>query len=111
MEKERQREREQRRRAGLDTKDIDQEDEEDYLGVMPLIKNLEKEKLKNTGDLNMYEEPTDSDSDEDDERFAPDAVKKRFEEFQRKATRHQELLKNFTESGMMWPSSSFCWFI
>ncbi|KAF3432630.1 hypothetical protein FNV43_RR23732 [Rhamnella rubrinervis] len=98
VEKERQREREQRRRAGLDTKDIDQEDDEDYLGVMPLIKNLEKEKLKNTGDLNMYEEPTDSDSDEDDERFAPDVVKKRFEVFQRKAMRHQELLKNFTES-------------
>ncbi|KAM1397395.1 hypothetical protein ACFX2I_014980 [Malus domestica] len=64
------------KRAGLDTKDIDREDEEDYMGVMPLIEKLEKEKLKDTGDLNLYEEPTNSDSDEDDERFTPDAVKK-----------------------------------
>lgn len=99
MEREKQREREQRKRAGLDTKDIDREDEEDYMGVMPLIEKLEKEKLKDTGDLNLYEEPTDSDSDEDDERFTPDAVKKRFDEFQRKFTRHEELLNNFTEAG------------
>ncbi|KAF3455450.1 hypothetical protein FNV43_RR00077 [Rhamnella rubrinervis] len=78
----RQREREQRRRAGLDTKDIDQEDEEDYLGVVPLVKNLER--------LSMYEEPTDCDSHEDDE--------KRFGAFQREAMRHQELLKNFAQS-------------
>ncbi|KAM1209329.1 hypothetical protein ACFX2J_014885 [Malus domestica] len=81
VEREKQREREQRKRAGLDTKDIDQEDEEDYMGVMPLIEKLEKEKLKDSRDLNLYEEPTDSDSDEDDERFTPDAVKKRFDEF------------------------------
>lgn len=99
VEREKQREREQRKRAGLDTKDIDREDEEDYMGVMPLIEKLEKEKLKDTGDLNLYEEPTDSDSDEDDERFTPDAVKKRFDEFQRKFTRHEELLNNFTEAG------------
>ncbi|KAM1736750.1 hypothetical protein ACFX12_015077 [Malus domestica] len=98
VEREKQREREQRKRVGLDTKDIDREDEEDYMGVMPLIEKLEKEKLKDTGDLNLYEEPTDSDSDEDDERFTPDAVKKRFDEFQRKFTRHEELLNNFTEA-------------
>ncbi|XP_062001591.1 small ribosomal subunit protein uS5m [Rosa rugosa] len=98
VEREKQREREQRKRAGLDTKDIDQEDEEDYMRVTPLIEKLEKEELKATGDLNSYEEPTDSDSDDDDERFTPDAVKKRFDEFQRKFTRHEELLKNFTQA-------------
>lgn len=98
VEKEKQREREQRRRAGIDTKDIDDEDGEDYMGVGPLIEKLEKEKLKNTGDLNAYEEPTDSDSDEDDERFSPESVKKRFDDFERKFKRHEELLKNFTET-------------
>ncbi|PON98204.1 Ribosomal protein [Trema orientale] len=98
LEKDRQREREQRKRAGLDTKDIDEEENEDYLGLTPIIEKLEKEKLKNVGDLNKYEEATDSDSDEDDERFTPEAIKKRNDEFQRKFKRHQELLKNFTDA-------------
>lgn len=98
VEKEKQREREQRRRAGLDTKDIDDEDGEDYMGVGPLIEKLEKEKLKDTGNLNAYEEASDSDSDEDDERFSSESVKKRFDEFERKFKRHEELLKNFTET-------------
>ena len=100
VEKEKQREREQRRRAGLDTKDIDDEDREDYMGVGPLIEKLEKEKLKDTGNLNAYEEPSDSDSDEEDERFSSESLKKRFDEFERKFKRHEELLKNFTETGM-----------
>lgn len=98
VEKEKQREREQRRRAGLDTKDIDDEDREDYMGVGPLIEKLEKEKLKDTGNLNAYEEPSDSDSDEEDERFSSESLKKRFDEFKRKFKRHEELLKNFTET-------------
>ncbi|KAH7844575.1 hypothetical protein Vadar_029595 [Vaccinium darrowii] len=93
MEREKNKEREERKKAGLDTADIDTKDEEDYLGVGPLIEKLEKEKeKKDTGDLNMYDEPTDSES-EDDERFAPDAVKKRAELFEKKFTRHEELLK------------------
>lgn len=100
VEKDREREREQRKRAGLDTKDIDEEDKEDYMGLMPYIEKLEKEKLKNVGDLNRYEEPSDSDSDNDDERFTPDAIKKRFDEFQRKFKRHKELLRNFIEAGI-----------
>ncbi|XP_022148602.1 uncharacterized protein LOC111017222 [Momordica charantia] len=107
VEKEKQREREQRRRAGLDTKDIDDEDQEDYMGVGPLIEKLEKEKLKDTGDLNAYEEPTDSDSDEDDERFSPESVKERFDKFERKFKRHEELLKHFTESENM--DDAFKW--
>ncbi|KAH7844611.1 hypothetical protein Vadar_029898 [Vaccinium darrowii] len=94
LEREKNKEREERKRAGLDTADIDAKDEENYLGVGPLIEKLEKEKeKKNIGDLNMYEKPTDSES-EDDERFAPDAVKKRAELFEKKFTRHEELLKN-----------------
>lgn len=100
VEKERQREREQRKRTGLDTKDIDDEDEEDYMGIMPLIEKLEKEKLKDTGSLNQYEEATDSDSDDDDERFSTEASEKRWNQFERKFKRHEELLKNFTEAGM-----------
>ena len=100
VEKERHREREQRKRAGLDTKDIDAEDGEDYMGVMPLIERLEKQKLKDTGELNRYEERSDSDSDDDDERFSNEAVKKRKDEFDRKFKRHEELLKNFTEAGI-----------
>ncbi|KAH7842278.1 hypothetical protein Vadar_003481 [Vaccinium darrowii] len=100
LEREKNKEREERKKEGLDTADIDAEDEEDYLGVGPFIEKLEKEKekeKKDTGDLNMYEEPTDSES-EDDERFAPDAVKKRAELFEKKFTRHKELLKNFTDA-------------
>lgn len=64
----------------------------------PLIEKLEKEReKKDTGDLNMYEEPTDSES-EDDERFAPDAVRKRAELFEKKFTRHEDLLQKFTDA-------------
>ncbi|KAH7842002.1 hypothetical protein Vadar_000365 [Vaccinium darrowii] len=98
LERERNKEREERKRAGLDTADIDAEDEEDFLGVGPLIEKLEKgREKKDTGDLNMYEEPTDSES-EDDERFAPDAVRKRAELFEKKCTRHEDLLEKFTDA-------------
>lgn len=98
---ERQREREARKRAGLDTKDIDAEEEEDFMGVGPLIEKLEKEKLKDSSsaDLFLYEEPTDSDSDEDDERLNPENMRKNFEMFEKKIKRHDELLDNFAESG------------
>ncbi|KAL6127385.1 hypothetical protein ACLB2K_075426 [Fragaria x ananassa] len=107
-ERDRHREREQRIKAGLDTKDIDQEDDEDYMRVTPLIEKLEKANLKaSSGILDAFEEPTDSDSDDDDERFTPDAVKKRFDEFQRKFTRHEELLKKFTQAETL--DDSFKW--
>ncbi|OWM68601.1 hypothetical protein CDL15_Pgr023566 [Punica granatum] len=100
VERDRQREREARRRAGLDTKDIDAEEEEDYMGVGPLIEKLEKEKLNDTSstDSFMFEEPTDSDSDEDDERLNPENMRKNFELFEKKFKRHEELLNNFVES-------------
>ncbi|XP_022746118.1 uncharacterized protein LOC111296212 isoform X2 [Durio zibethinus] len=98
VEREKQRERDDRKTKGLDAKDIDEEDQEDYMGVMPLIEKLEKEKLKDTPDLDLYEEPTDSDSEEDDEWFAAEAKEKRVEELQKKLKRHEELLKNFAEA-------------
>ncbi|GAB4830376.1 hypothetical protein Ancab_020013 [Ancistrocladus abbreviatus] len=96
VENEKKREREAKRGAGINVDD-EEEEEEDYMGIGPLIEKLEKEKLKNTGDPNMYEEPTDSDSD-DDERFGPEEVKKRRGLFEKKFKRHEELLKNFTEA-------------
>lgn len=97
VEREKQRERDDRKRKGLDTKDIDDEDQEDYMGVMPLIEKLEKEKLKDTPNLDLFEEPTDSDSDEDDDETVG-ANEKRLEEFEKKHKRHAELLKNFAEA-------------
>ncbi|XP_065853448.1 uncharacterized protein [Euphorbia lathyris] len=108
LEREKQREREARKRAGLDTEDIDNEDEEDYMGIAPLIEKLEKEKLKPAGpDMHRYEEPSDSDSDDDDERFGQEAVTKRFEMFQKKHKRHKELLDNFVASSTL--DDSFKW--
>ena len=98
VEKDRVREKDQRIRAGLDTADIDAEYEEDYMGVGPLIQRLEKEKLKDSPDLNRYEEPSDSDSEEDDERFSRESLQKRFEDFEKKFNKHQDLLKNFAEA-------------
>ena len=102
VEREKQREREQRKKAGLGTADIDAEDDEDYMGVVPLIETLEKENAKyvDPAILNMREEPTDSESDEDDHRFTYEAIEKRQEILQKKYKRHDELLKNFTKSGM-----------
>ncbi|XP_071722062.1 uncharacterized protein [Rutidosis leptorrhynchoides] len=98
LEREKQRERDTRKRAGMDTKDIDQEEEEDFMGVMPLIEKLEKEKEKDTKALNMYEERSDSDDEDDDERFEPEALKKNVEVFEKKVNRHKELLKNFKDA-------------
>ncbi|XP_047310862.1 uncharacterized protein LOC124914370 [Impatiens glandulifera] len=96
VEREKQKEKEQRQRAGLDTSYIDAEDETDFMGVGPLIEKLEKQNLKDPGTLlNMYEEPTDSES-EDDERFTSEAIQKRNEIFEKKYKRHEELLRNFT---------------
>ncbi|XWS42825.1 hypothetical protein CRYUN_Cryun16bG0047600 [Craigia yunnanensis] len=98
VEREKQRERDDRKRKGLDTKDIDEEDQEDYMGVMPLIEKLEKEKLKDTPDLDRYEERTDSDSEEDDDWSAAEEKEKRVEELQKKLKRHEEFLKNFAQA-------------
>ncbi|XP_057457614.1 uncharacterized protein LOC130748409 [Lotus japonicus] len=103
VEKDRLREKNERMRAGLDTADIDAEGEEDYMGVGPLIEKLEKEKLKECPELMRYEEPTDSDSDEDEY----EASQKKFDDFERKFKRHQDLLKNFTDADTL--DDAFKW--
>ncbi|XP_058101289.1 uncharacterized protein LOC131245693 [Magnolia sinica] len=96
VEREKQREREEKKKAGVVV--ADDEDDEDYMGVGPLIEKLEKKKVKDSGGFDEFEEPTDSDSDEDDERFSPDAIEKQTNEFEKKFKKHEDLLKNFVES-------------
>ncbi|CAJ2676845.1 unnamed protein product [Trifolium pratense] len=103
VERDRQREKNERIRAGLDTADIDAETEEDYMGISSLIEKLEKEKLKETTELNRYEEPTDSDSDEED----ADAYQKRVDDFDKKCKRHEEMLQNFTDADTL--DDAFKW--
>lgn len=95
LEQEKKRERDERKRKGLGTEDIDREEEEDYMGVTPLIEKLQKEKW-NTEDLMLEEEPTDSDSEEDE--IDQDEEEKAWEMFETKLERHKELLKNFVEA-------------
>lgn len=99
LEREKQREKEDRRRLGQDTADIDAEEFEDFLGVGPLIEKLEKEKV-DEAKLNLYEERSDSDSEDEDERFTPEAERKLMDVFQKKFKRHSELLENFVNSGI-----------
>ncbi|KAI9075807.1 hypothetical protein K1719_042293 [Acacia pycnantha] len=90
----------ERIRVGLDTKDIDAETRQDYMGVRPILRKLRRQKIKDSKELDEYEEPTDSDSDDEDERFSPEAIQQRFEDFERKFKKHEELLKNFTDAGI-----------
>lgn len=103
VERDRHRERNERIRAGLDTADIDAENEEDYMGIGSVIEKLEKEKLKETTELNRYEEPTDSDSDEED----VDASQKKFEDFEKKYKRHEEMIQNFIDADTL--DDAFKW--
>ncbi|XP_042453144.1 uncharacterized protein LOC122037766 [Zingiber officinale] len=93
VEREKQREREERQKAGLPL----DEEEEDYMGVGPLIEKMEKNKQKELDAIDQFWEPTDSES-EDDERFSPEETQKRLDEFENKCKRHSELLKNFAEA-------------
>ncbi|CAO2041437.1 unnamed protein product, partial [Urochloa humidicola] len=101
LERERQRERQDRRdKDGVKEEDQpEEEEEEDYLGVKPLIEKLERRKAKEASVADeAFWEPTDSDSDEDDERYTPDAIKRRVDEFERKCKRHGELLESFADA-------------
>lgn len=98
LEMEKKAARQQRKNLGLDTGDIDAEEFEDFMGVGPLIDKLEKEKVKDEANLNMYEERTDSDSESDDERFTPEAERKLMEVFVKKFERHTDLIENFARS-------------
>ncbi|KAI3995762.1 hypothetical protein MKX01_007241 [Papaver californicum] len=98
-EAEKQKEKDEKRKAGLlnDDDDVEEEEEEDYMSVGPMIEKLEKQNAKEKGPLGQHEEPTDSES-EVDERWEPDAVQKRSDEFEKKCKRHGELLTNFASS-------------
>ncbi|PKA60737.1 30S ribosomal protein S5, chloroplastic [Apostasia shenzhenica] len=96
VEREKKLEREERKRKGLPP--LEEEDEEDYMGVGPLIEKLERKKTKDLENIEQFWEPTDSDSDEDDERYSPEELKKSHDIFEKKCKRHAELLKNFAET-------------
>ncbi|XP_078427672.1 ribosomal protein S5 family protein [Wolffia australiana] len=98
VEREKQRERDVKRRAGNAVDE--EEEEEDFMGVGPLIEKWEKRVAKDPGEDPSWEIPTDSDS-EDDERFSPQEVKRRFEEFEKKHSRHKELLHKFAEAATL----------
>jgi small subunit ribosomal protein S5 len=111
MERERKRDQEERRKKGEEV-DEAAEAAEDFLGVKPLVEKLERRKAKeaNVAD-DFFWEPTDSDSDEDDERFSPDSISRRVGEFDRKCKRHSELLRSFAEAGKNNNISLFPFFI
>ncbi|KAI3858258.1 hypothetical protein MKX03_001059 [Papaver bracteatum] len=92
-----QKEKDEKRKAGLLDDNDDVEEEEDYMSVGPMIEKLEKQNAKEKGPLGQHEEPTDSES-EVDERWEPDAVQKRSDEFEKKCNRHAELLTSFAHS-------------
>ncbi|CAK8578988.1 unnamed protein product [Lathyrus sativus] len=103
VERDRLREKNDRKRAGLDTADIDAESEEDYMGVSSMIEKLEKGKLKETTELNRFEEQTDSDSDDED----VDAYQKKFEDFEKKFKRHEEMIQSFADADTL--DDAFKW--
>ncbi|KAK1266603.1 hypothetical protein QJS04_geneDACA000164 [Acorus gramineus] len=96
--REKEREREERRKRGevVNEREEDEaEEEEDYLGVSELIAKLERRYSKyRQQDLEIYEEPTESEDDED-ERWSPQELEKREDEYQRKLKRFDELRSNF----------------
>lgn len=94
--REKQRERAEKKIAGVEVGNDDDEEDEDYMGVEKLIEKLEKQNAKERGDVNMYEEPTDSDSDEDDEALTAEKME---DEFKRKFDKHEELLQSFVDAG------------
>ncbi|XP_031106845.1 uncharacterized protein LOC116011423 [Ipomoea triloba] len=81
-------EKEERIKQGLDTADLDARAAE-------LDKREENQKKESAA---AYEEPTDSDSDDEDERWGTDALRKRWDVFEKKFERHEQLLKNFTNA-------------
>ncbi|KAL3833935.1 hypothetical protein ACJIZ3_008671 [Penstemon smallii] len=105
-ERERQREREERIKAGLPTADLDAEDEEDYMGVDPLIEKLMKEEAKGDNNkLMQYEEATDSESE--DEQSAAEASEEKVKIFDKKFEKYEELLDKFNKAGT--PGDKYNW--
>lgn len=109
------REREEKRKAGILVDDAVEEEEEDWMGVNPLIEKLEKEDAKGYHMVDKmkwdpsFEDESDSDS-EDDEADDPEVAEetRKFNLMvERKFNRYQELLKGFAYSrtiddGLKW---------
>ncbi|XP_057801628.1 uncharacterized protein LOC131016866 [Salvia miltiorrhiza] len=90
---ERRREREAKIRAGIAVDD--EEEEEDYLGVGPLIEKYERQNAKDKpSELNRHEEPTDSDSEPEDE----EAINMRSDMFQKKFDQFEKFLDKFSKA-------------
>ncbi|KAF3326017.1 hypothetical protein FCM35_KLT09097 [Carex littledalei] len=77
------------------------EEGEDYSGVQPSI-DLESEVDDDDYDGRQespeFWEQTDSESDEDDERFSEEELQRQADEFERKSKRHEGLLKSFADA-------------
>ncbi|XP_021762760.1 uncharacterized protein LOC110727508 [Chenopodium quinoa] len=113
-EREKHREREEKRKAGIFV-DEAAEEEEDWMGVNPLIEKLEKEEAKGYGMHDKvkwdpsFDDFSDSDS-ENDEAEDPEVIQetRKFNLMvERKFNRYQELLKEFATSrtfddGLKW---------
>lgn len=93
-----------------------EEEEEDYMGVNPLIEKLEKEKTKDKADGKEYdnnfwmlEEDSESESedDDDDEERAEQMRRKEEQLMDRKIKRHRELMKEFMETDSL--DDAFKW--
>lgn len=69
--------------------------------VGPLIEKLEKEKVKEGADIDLFleEEPSDSESDEDEDDYDYDVIHRRDEIHEKKCKRHEELINNFVDAG------------
>lgn len=94
VEYEKQQAREARKAAGINVDEEDQE-EEDYMGVGPLIEKLEKKKIVEHPAL---DEPTDSDSEEDDEEMEKSDLAKFEKQFEKKCKRHHTLVDEFVKT-------------
>ncbi|KAJ4763169.1 30S ribosomal protein S5 [Rhynchospora pubera] len=98
LEREKRREKEEKGRAGATTEEEGEGDEEeDYMGVGPLIEKLERQSAWETDSMEEWE-PTDSDSDEDDEGYSAEEIERQVDEFERKSNHHGELLRSFAEA-------------
>ncbi|KNA22083.1 hypothetical protein SOVF_037280 [Spinacia oleracea] len=112
---EKHREREEKRKAGIFVDEAIEEEEEDWMGVNPLIERLEKEDAKTYGMHDKmkwdpsFEEATDSDSEDDaweDPEFQEETRKFNLM-VERKFKRYQGLLNGFAKSktvddGLKW---------
>lgn len=89
-------EREARIKVGVAAADLDNEDNgEDFFGVSKIIEKLEKQNLKDKPhELNLREEPTDSDSEPEDH----EAIKMRSNMFEKKFEHFEKLLDKFAKA-------------